>query len=53
MPLIQIESHRTIEGLGSLPDLTLEEAIRAADTGIKFIKEVGKDHYNKMKKIRF
>ncbi|MXN64174.1 AAA family ATPase [Stappia sp. GBMRC 2046] len=46
--LIQIESHGTIDGLGTLPDLTLEEAIRAADAGIKFIKEVGKDHYKKM-----
>jgi wobble nucleotide-excising tRNase len=48
--LVQIESHGTIEGLGSLPDLTLEEAIRAAEAGIKFIKEVGKDHYKKMVK---
>ncbi|AEQ53505.1 AAA family ATPase [Pelagibacterium halotolerans] len=46
--LVQIESHGTIEGLGTLPDLTLEEAIRAADAGINFIKEVGKDHYKKM-----
>lgn len=46
--LIQIESHGTIDGLGSLPDLTLEEAIRAADAAISFIKEVGKDHYKKM-----
>jgi len=46
--LIQIESHGTIDGLGTLPDLTLEEAIRAADAGINFIKEVGKDHYKKM-----
>lgn len=46
--LVQIESHGTLEGLGTLPDLTLEEAIRAADAGINFIKEVGKDHYKKM-----
>lgn len=46
--LIQIESHGTIVGLGTLPDLTLEEAIRAAEAGINFIKEVGKDHYKKM-----
>ena len=46
--LIQIESHGTINGLGTLPDLTLEEAIRAADAGIKFIQEVGKDHYKRM-----
>lgn len=46
--LIQIESHGTIDGLGTLPDLTLEEAIRAADAGINFIKVVGKDHYKKM-----
>lgn len=46
--LVQIESHGSIEGLGTLPDLTLEEAIRAADAGINFIKEVGKDHYKKM-----
>lgn len=46
--LVQIESHGTIEGLGTLPDLTLEEAIRAAEAGISFIEEVGKDHYKKM-----
>ena len=46
--LVQIESHGTIDGLISLPDLTLEEAIRAAEAGINFIKEVGKDHYKKM-----
>ncbi len=46
--LVQIESHGTIDGLGTLPDLTLEEAIRAAKAGIGFIKEVGKDHYQKM-----
>lgn len=48
--LVQIESHGTIDGLGSLPDLTLEEAIRAAEAGINFIKEVGKDHHKKMVK---
>jgi wobble nucleotide-excising tRNase len=47
--LVQIESHGTINGLGTLPDLTLEEAIRAAEAAINFIKEVGKDHYNRMK----
>jgi wobble nucleotide-excising tRNase len=46
--LVQIESHGTIDGLGTLPALTLEEAIRAAEAGITFIKEVGKDHYKKM-----
>ena len=46
--LVQIESHGTIDGLGTLPDLTLEEAIRAAEAAINFIKEVGKDHYKKM-----
>lgn len=46
--LVQIESHGTMEGLGSLPDLTLEEAVRAADAGINFIKEVSKEHYKKM-----
>lgn len=49
--LVQIESHGTIEGLGNLPDLTLEEAIRAANASIKFIKEIGKDHYKRMKAI--
>lgn len=48
--LVQIESHGTIDGLGSLPDLTLEEAIRAAEAGINFIKEVGMDHHKKMVK---
>jgi wobble nucleotide-excising tRNase len=46
--LVQMESHGTIDGLGTLPDLTLEEAIRAAEAGINFIKEVGQDHYKKM-----
>jgi wobble nucleotide-excising tRNase len=46
--LIQIESHGTMNGLGSLPDLTLEEALRAAQAAINFIKEVGKDHHKKM-----
>lgn len=46
--LVQIESHGTIDGLGTLPDLTLEEAIRAAKAGINFIQEVGKDHFKKM-----
>lgn len=46
--LTQIESHGTINGLGTLPDLTLEEAIRAADAAINFIKVVGSDHYKKM-----
>jgi wobble nucleotide-excising tRNase len=46
--LVQIESHGTITGLGSLPDLTLDEALRAAESAIKFIQEVGKDHYKKM-----
>lgn len=46
--LVQIESHGTIDGLGTLPDLTLEEATRAAEAGINFIKEVGKDHYKRM-----
>ncbi|KZB50779.1 AAA family ATPase [Thalassospira xiamenensis] len=49
--LIQIESHGTMEGLGSLPDLTLEEAIRAAEAAIKFIEEVGNAHYKKMIKV--
>lgn len=46
--LVQIESHGTIDGLGSLPDLTLEEAQRAANASIIFIKVVAKDHYKKM-----
>lgn len=46
--LVQIESHGTIDGLGSLPDLTLEEALRAAEAGIKFIKEVAPTHHKKM-----
>ena len=46
--LVQIESHGAIDGLGTLPDLTLEEAIRAAEAGMNFINEVSKDHYKKM-----
>ena len=38
-----------MDGLGALPDLILEETIRAADAGISFIKEVGKDHYKKLR----
>ena len=48
--LIQIESHGTMDGLSTLPDLTLEEAIRAAETGLKFIEIVGNEHYKKMVK---
>lgn len=48
--LVQIESHGTMEGLGTLPVLTLEEALRAAAAGIKFIQEVGKDHYKRMER---
>jgi len=46
--LVQIESHGTLEGLGRLPDLTLKEAIRAAEASMNFIKEVAKEHYNNM-----
>lgn len=46
--LVQIESHGTIDGLGSLPDLTLEEALRASEAATSFIKEVGKDHFKKI-----
>ncbi len=49
--LVQIESHGTMEGLNSLPELTLEEALRAAKSSIEFIKEVGKDHYKKMMQV--
>lgn len=46
--LIQIESHGTIEGFGTLPDLTLQDAIGAAKAAIGFIESVAKDHYRKM-----
>ena len=48
--LVQIKSHGTIDGLGNLPDLTLEEAVPAAKAGIDFIKIVAESHYNKIKK---
>lgn len=46
--LVQIESHGTIDGLSTLPELTLEEAIRAAEAGMTFIKEISREHYKKM-----
>ncbi|MBO6771929.1 MULTISPECIES: AAA family ATPase [unclassified Thalassospira] len=46
--LIQVESHGTIEGFGTLPDLTLQDAISAAKAAIGFIENVSKDHYKRM-----
>ena len=48
--LVQIKSHGTIDDLGRLPDLTLQDAIRQAQASIDFIKIVAKPHYKKMKK---
>ena len=48
--LVQIKSHGTIDDLGKLPDLTLQDAVRAAQASIAFIKIVAKPHYKKMKK---
>lgn len=48
--LVQIESHGQIEGLGNLPVLTIEEAIRAAEAAMAFIKALSKDHHKKMTK---
>ena len=49
--LVQIKSHGTIDDLGKLPDLTLQDAVRAAQASIDFIKIVAKPHYKKMKKV--
>ena len=48
--LVQIKSHGTIDDLGKLPDLTLQDAVRASQASIEFIKIVAESHYNKMKK---
>lgn len=48
--LVQIKSHGTIDDLGKLPDLTLQDAVRAAQAGIEFIKIVAEPHYKRMKK---
>ncbi len=46
--LVQIESHGSMDGLSNLPELTIEEAIRAAEACMIFIKEIARDHYKKM-----
>ena len=48
--LVQIKSHGTIDDLGKLPDLTLQDAVRASQASINFIKIVDKPHYEKMKR---
>ena len=46
--LVQMESHAIIDGFTSLPELTTEEAIRAAEATINFIRIVEEKHYDKM-----
>ena len=49
--LIQIESHGTIEGVGNLPQLTVEEGIRAAQAAMKYVAELAPIHFKSMKKL--
>ena len=49
--LIQIESHGTMVGMGSLPMLTVEEAIKASSAAMEFIRLRDKKHYKAMKKL--
>lgn len=46
--LVQIESHGTLEGFSNLPALTVEEAIKAAETAMIFIKSIAPNHYKEM-----
>ncbi len=48
--LIQIESHGSLDGLGNLPTLTIEEVIRAAEAAMLFIKELAPRHFKAMQK---
>ncbi|ESZ54412.1 AAA family ATPase [Mesorhizobium sp. L103C131B0] len=49
--LIQIESHGTMEGLSSLPALTVEEALRATKAAIEFIKRRDDKHFKAMCRV--
>lgn len=48
--LVQIESHGTLEGFSNLPALTVEEAIKAAETSMVFINTLAPNHYKEMLK---
>lgn len=49
--LVQIESHGTMDGLASLPALTVEEAIRATKAAIEFIQIRDKQHFKAMCRV--
>lgn len=49
--LIQIESHGTMDGLASLPALTVEEAIRATSAAMEFIQIRDKQHFKAMCRV--
>lgn len=49
--LVQIESHGTMNGMGSLPALTVEEAINASGAAMEFIRKRDPKHYKAMKKM--
>lgn len=49
--LIQIESHGTIEGMSTLPSLTIEESLYGAKAAIAYIKKRDKGHFEAMKRL--
>lgn len=49
--LVQIESHGKVGGALSLPDLTVEESIRAAKAAMEFIKKRDKKHFKAMENL--
>lgn len=48
--LIQLESHGTLEGFSNLPVLSVEEAIKASEAAMIFIRELAPNHYKEMVK---
>lgn len=49
--LVQIESHGTIEGMGNLPELTVEEAIKACNAAMEFIRKRDGKHFRAMLRV--
>ena len=49
--LIQIGSHGTLDGISTPPSLTIEEAIKASQAAMLFIKELSPVHFKAMKKL--
>jgi len=48
--LIQLESHGTLEGFSNLPVLSVEEAIKASEAAMIFIRELAPNHHKEMVK---